>query len=308
MMKILDKGGEDKDKIFRKATYRVFSEKPGTVGDGVNYAVYASAWKEKDDLAEVWIDWGSYAYGEGVRGESAHRELVSLLKSVNVTYEKLESDDFDTLDCCCFYGYHGGFTCAVETVSGKKVEVYFGDTRDPERPSVREMKEEMERTVRTKLLNPAWIEGKKRHGYKGAVDISERVGRVYGWAATADIVENWVFDGIVDTFVADKEMRKWFEENNPWALEEIARRLLEAAERGIYKADKEHLKKLKEAYLEIEGFMEERLGDVEGDFQGGEITILTRDDVKSWDDKVKGKVEEWKKVIEDLKEVKRGYG
>lgn len=301
MMKILDKGGEDRDKIFRKATYRVFSEKPGTVGDGVNYAVYASAWKEKNDLAEVWIDWGSYAYGEGVRGESAHRELVSLLKSVNVTYEKLESDDFDTLDCCCFYGYHGGFTCAAETVSGKKIEVYFGDTRDPERPSIREMKEEMERTVRTKLLNPAWIEGKKRHGYKGAVDISERVGRVYGWAATADIVENWVFDGIVDTFVADKEMRKWFEENNPWAFEEIARRLLEAAERGIYKADEEHLKKLKEAYLEIEGFMEERLGDVEGDFQGGEITILTREDVKSWDDKAKGKIEEWKKIVEDFK-------
>ncbi|GAB6163961.1 hypothetical protein JCM12298_31210 [Desulfothermus naphthae] len=163
------------------------------------------------------------------------------------------------------------------------------------------MKEEMERTVRTKLLNPAWIEGKKRHGYKGAADISERVGRVYGWAATADIVENWVFDGIVDTFVADKEMRKWFEENNPWAFEEIARRLLEAAERGIYKADEEHLKKLKEAYLEIEGFMEERLGDVEGDFQGGEITILTREDVKSWDDKAKGKIEEWKKIVEDFK-------
>jgi len=31
----------------------------------------------------------------------------------------------------------------------------------------------------------------KRHGYKGAGDISKRIGRVYGWEATT--VDDWIF-------------------------------------------------------------------------------------------------------------------
>lgn len=287
----------DKQVAFRRATYRVFSEKPGAYGAGANLAVLASAWKEKEDLAEVWIDWGSYAYGKGVYGDSAPKELVSLLKSVKLTYQKLESDDFDTLDCCCFFAFHGGFTCAAESISGDKVASYFGDSRDPDRPEIRDMKDELERTLRIRLLNPTWIEGKKRHGYKGAVDISQRVGRVYGWSATAGIVDKWMYDAITETFVMDDEMRQWFKDNNPWALEEITRRLIEAVERKLYEPDQEHLRRLKEAYLEIEGIMEEKLGSAEGEYQGGDITILTKDDVKSWDDKVKGKIKEWKRLV-----------
>ena len=286
----------DEKTAFRRATYRVFSEKPGAYGAGANLAVFASAWKEKKDLADVWIDWGCYAYGEGIYGHAAPNELVNLLKSVNITYEKLESDDFDTLDCCCFFGYHGGFTCAAETISGKDVRMYFGDTRDPDRPEIRDMKDEIERTVRTRLLNPKWIKGKKQHGYKGASDISERVGRVYGWSATTGIIEKWVFDAIADTFVLDEEMRKWFKENNPYALEEIARRLMEAAERELWTPDEEMLKKLKEAYLDVEGMIEEKLGEVEGEYQGGEITVLTKDDVKAWDAKVKDIEKKWKNI------------
>lgn len=288
----------DEKTAFRRATYRVFSEKPGAYGAGANLAVLASAWKEKKDLAEVWIDWGCYAYGEGVHGEAAPEELVSMLNSVDITYEKLESDDFDTLDCCCFFGYHGGFTCAAEMISGKDVSMYFGDTRDPDHPEIRDMKDELERTVRTRLLNPAWIEGKRRHGYKGASDISSRVGRVYGWSATAGIVDDWVFDDIASAFVFDEEVKEWFEENNPWALEEMTRRLLEAVGRELWKPDEETLQKLKEAYLDVEGMMEEKLGIIEGDYQGGEITVLTKDDVEAWGSKVADIEKRWNAVVD----------
>ncbi|MEA3283018.1 MAG: cobaltochelatase subunit CobN [Euryarchaeota archaeon] len=90
-----------------------------------------------------------------------------------------------------------------------------------------------------------------------------------------------MFDDIAETFVFDDEMKEWFEENNPYALEEMARRLLEAADRELWRPDEETLQKLKEAYLDVEGVMEEKLGVVEGDFQGGEITVLARDDVES---------------------------
>jgi len=86
-------------------------------------------------------------------------------------------------------------------------------------------------------------------------------------------VDDWIFDDIARMFVLDKEMLKFFEENNLWALEEMGRRLLETYERGLWHADKEVIKGLKSAYLEMEGWMEERMGDVKGDFQGGAIGV-----------------------------------
>jgi cobaltochelatase CobN len=109
----------------------------------------------------------------------------------------------------------------------------------------------------------------KQHSYKSAGDISKRVGRVYGWEATTQEVDDWIFDDIAKTFIMDEENRKFFQENNPWAMEEMGRRLLEAEQRGLWKADPEVLDALKNLYLEIEGWMEERMGDVGGEFQGG---------------------------------------
>ena len=294
MERLLGTGQYDEATAQRKASYRVFGMKPGAYGAGVNLAVFASAWKEDKDLADVFIDWSGYAYGKDVFGEENHVEFADLLKTVEVTYRSHESDEFDILDCCCFFGYQGGFTIAAETISGKEVQVYHGDTRDPDRPAIREMKDEIERVVRTRLLNPKWIEGKKRHGYKGAGDISKRVDHVYGWSATTKLVADWVFNEMAERFVIDEEMREWFKENNPWALEEMGRRLIEAAERELWKPDAELLEKLKEPYLVLEGLMEEKLGVVEGEYQGGEITVLAREDVEAWSAKVKGIEEVWK--------------
>ncbi|HIH69239.1 cobaltochelatase subunit CobN [Methermicoccus shengliensis] len=268
------------------ASCRVFGTKAGAYGAGVNYAVYSSAWRKEEELGEVFIDWSGYAYGKEAQGKPSHAQLASLLKSVDVTYLKKESDEFDILDCCCNFSYAGGFTAAAKRVSGKSAVPMFGDTRDPNQPRVRTMKEELERVVRTRLLNPAWIESMKRHGYKGAQDISKRITHVYGWSATAGIVEKWVYDEIFKTFVASEPMREWFEQTNPFALEEMERRLIEAAERGLWSADEDTLERLRELYLSMEGIMEERLGPG-GDYQGGNITILTRDDVGAWKEKVR---------------------
>lgn len=270
----------------RLATFRVFSAAPGTYGTGVELAVASSAWNEEKDLAGVYFQWTSYAYGAGVYARKAVDELIHNCSLVTVTFEKFDSDEIDLLDCCHIYGVHGGFTNAAEVVSGQKVKTLFGDTSDPARPAIRTLNEELSRIAHTRLLNPAWIEGKKRHGYKGAGDISSRTNHMYGWQATTKQVDNWVFDGIAEKFVFDEENRQFFEENNPWALEEIGRRLLEAESRGLWKAAPETLERLKELYLEIEAWMEERMGDVDGDFQGGAVDIKTAADIPGWREKM----------------------
>jgi cobaltochelatase CobN len=231
---------------------RIFASKPGTYGNGVNLAVYASAWKEEKDLSDVFVQWNGYAYGKSNFGAEARDGLVAQLKTVDLTFNKTVTDEYDLFGCCCYFGTQGGLTAAAREVSGRDVCAYYGDTRDQDRIEVRSLADEVRRVVRSKLLNPKWVEGMKRHGYKGAGDISKRIGRVYGWEATTQEVDDWIFDDIARTFVLDDKMRKFFEENNPWALEEIGRRLLEASERGLWNADEEVIEGLKSAYLEVE--------------------------------------------------------
>ncbi|AIS51710.1 cobaltochelatase CobN [Thermoanaerobacter kivui] len=279
--------GSKGEEAWRNATLRIFASKPGTYSAGVNLAVYASAWKEEKDLADIFVYWNGYAYGKNTFGKEAFKELQSSLKTVDVTYNKVVCDEYDLFGCCCYFGTHGGMTAAARVASGKEVKTYYGDTREPEHVEVRTLADEVRRVVRTKLLNPKWIEGQKRHGYKGASDISKRIGRVYGWEATTQEVDDWIFDDIAKTFILNRENRQFFKENNPWAMEEIVRRLLEAEQRGLWKADPQVLESLRETYLEIEGWLEEDMGDVKGEFQGGAIDILTAEEVSDWGAKMK---------------------
>lgn len=268
----------------REATLRIFSSKPGTYSAGVQLAVYASAWKDEKDLADIFLYWNGYAYGKDVNGREAHTRLASNLKTVDATFNKVVSDEYDLLGCCCYFGVHGGLTAAARQASGRDVKVYFGDTREPQHVEVRDMADELRRVVRTRLLNPKWIEGMKQHGYKGAQDISKRVGRVYGWEASTQEVDDWIFDDITKAFVLDEEMRRFFEENNPYALEEMSRRLLEAQSRGLWNPDPQVLEALKNSYLEIESWMEELAG--EGEFQGGAVEVMSFEDVPDWEKKM----------------------
>jgi len=265
---------------LRDATLRIFSSRPKTYGNGVNLAVLASAWKTEADLADIYVAWNGYAYGKDIKGKDAHLELAANLSTVSVTFNKVQSDEYDLLGCCCYFGTHGGMTAAARHYSAHEVRPYYGDTREPESVGVRDLSDEIRRVVRTKLLNPKWIDGMKEHGYKGASDMMKRITRVYGWEASTQEVDDWIFDDIAETFVNNDEMRQFFEENNPYALEEIARRLLEAEQRGLWNADPEVLEDLKNNYLQVESWMEEQIG--EGDFQGGSVDIITADEVSSW--------------------------
>jgi cobaltochelatase CobN len=265
---------------------RIFGSRAGTYGMGVNLALYASAWKEESELADIYISWNGYAYGRDNYGESAHDQLIEQLKTVDVTFNKTATDEYDLLGCCCYFGTHGGMTIAAETVKGQKIATYYGDTRDPETVEVRTLAEEVTRVVRTKLLNPKYIDGLKEHGYAGASELSRRIGRVYGWDATTGQVDDWIFDDIARTFLLDEENRKFFEENNPYAMEEIGRRLLEANERGVWQADPEVIDGVRESYLMIEGMMEDRMDGTGGAVQGGSVDVYTMDDIDAWKEKI----------------------
>ena len=271
---------ENSELPFDDAAARLFGAQPGTYTAGVNLLIYSSSWEQQGDIGDLFTLYNQYSYGRNRFGKEAMGVLQKNLSTVELTYDKVMSDEHDLLGCCCYFANHGGMTAAARNLSGAEVRTYYGDSRETTSVEVRTLGEEISRVVTGKLLNPKWIEGQKKAGYQGAGDISKRVGRVYGWDATTDAVDDRIFDDITKTFVANEENRQFFMENNPWALEEMSRRLLEACDRGLWNPEDGLLEEIQDAYLELEGFLEEDMGDAAGEFQGSSIEITPRDQME----------------------------
>jgi len=115
------------------------------------------------------------------------------------------------------------------------------------------------RGVRSRLLNPKWIDGLLEHSYHGGQKIAQRFENLLGLAATTNDVENWIFTSLHNVYVKDKELRRRMQENNRWAYASILESLLEQQQRGYWEASTEEMKQLRDAYLETEGKIEEKM-------------------------------------------------
>jgi cobaltochelatase CobN len=115
------------------------------------------------------------------------------------------------------------------------------------------------RGARTRLLNPKWIDALLEHDFHGAQKIADRVEYMVGLAATTNAVDNWIWSSIAQSYIFDDEMRQRLTENNRFTSAEIIKRLMEASKRDYWDATEEEIEKLKNAYLEIEGDIEEKL-------------------------------------------------
>jgi cobaltochelatase CobN len=249
--------GMDREKAWREATFRVFGCPPGTYGAGVAELVEAKKWETKEDLGEIYIRYSGHAYGKDAYGLSRQDAFRRNLARMDVTVKNEDSREYDMMSCTDYYNYYGGLIAASHTVRGVAPLSLMGDSSDPRRVKVRSTEEEAKHVLRARLINPKWLSGLKRHGYKGAGDISHMMDVMFGWDATADVMEDWMYRRVAETYALDQEMREWMERVNPFARQNILDKLLEAASRGMWDADEETLRKLQEEYLELEGKLEE---------------------------------------------------
>lgn len=234
---------------------RIFSDMPGVYGAGVNKVLENKNWESIDDLAKVYINWGCYAYGRGKYGMKADEEFKKILRIVEVTVKNEDSQEWDIFEGDDFNAYHGGMIATIRALGGKP-KSYVGDSSDPSNIKVRSLEEEGKRIYRAKVMNPKWIEEMKKHGYKGAEYFSKYVDHIFQWDATSEIIEDWMYQGIAEKYVFDEKMQEFFRKNNPYALMNIAERLLEAIQRGMWNADEETKEKLRKIYLEMEAELE----------------------------------------------------
>ncbi|WP_278522667.1 cobaltochelatase subunit CobN [Clostridium cochlearium] len=239
-----------------EACYRIFGSKPGTYGAGVNNLINTKKWKNFKDLGDVFTSWGCYVYGEKNYGKTSPEIFKKRLSNLDVAVKNIDNRERGMMDSDDFYSFHGGMIAAVKTHKGKESKAFIGDSSEIERVKTRTVSEEMRHEFRARILNPKWIESMKKHGYKGAGDISLTVDYAFGWDATAKAMDEWMYEDLAKKFVLDKNFTKWMKSVNPWALQNITERLLESIQRNMWNADKEMEQKIKKVYLRVEGDIE----------------------------------------------------
>ena len=257
-IKELMKEGLSEKEARELSCIRVFSDKPGTYGAGINALLDSSRWNETKDLGEVWIDWGGYGYGKDIYGKRAHKSFRTQLSRVDATIKNQDSRELDILSSDDFNAYHGGLNAAVLAASGKRPVSYSGDSSNPNNLIIRSTDEEMRFVFRARVLNQKWIKAMMEHGYKGAGDLSRLVDIAFQWDATSDVMDDWMYEELAKNYALDKEMQEFFKKYNPDALLNISERLLEAIKRGMWQASSELEQELTELYLQMEAELEGR--------------------------------------------------
>jgi cobaltochelatase CobN len=228
-------GGLDEAAARRRAGFRVFGSKPGAYGAGLQALIDERGWQGDADLARAYLAWGGYAYGAGAAGSAEHGLFEQRLSGVEGVVHNQDNREHDLLDSDDYYQFEGGLTAAVRHLSGSQPAVYHNDHSRPESPKIRSLQEEVARVVRARVVNSKWIAGVMRHGYKGAFEMAATVDYLFAFAATARAVADHHFDAVFEAYLEDPKVRDFLRENNPAALKEMAERLVEAQDRGLWR-------------------------------------------------------------------------
>ncbi|GAU76150.1 cobaltochelatase subunit CobN [Fusibacter sp. 3D3] len=255
-IKDLIQQGIDMDEASERSKIRVFSAAPGTYGAGVSHLIESKAWDSYEDIADVYSNWSSHGYSSRQHGSRMQAMFEKRLSTVEVTIKNESNIEVDMFSSDDFYAYHGGLVACVKKHSGKNPLAITGHTEDANRPVLRTLKAETARIVRTKIFHPVWLEGLKRHGYKGAQEVVMAVNHLFGWDATSEVAEDWMYQKIAEQFLFDQENRDWLESVNKWSTHSISERLLESHQRGMWDADEEVVSQLRALYLNTEGLIE----------------------------------------------------
>lgn len=245
--------GMPKEEAQRQASYRVFGSKPGAYGAGLQGLIDERCWQQASDLADAYLNWGGYAYGnQQGDGVEAREAFVNRLSQLEAVVQNQDNREHDILDSDDYYQFQGGMTNAVRVLSGEMPAVYHSDHANPEKPIIRTLKEELNRVVRSRVLNPKWIEAMREHGYKGAFEMSASLDYLFAYDATTDLVADYQYQQISDALLMDPQNRAFLQQHNPHALEEMAERLLEAIQRGLWQQPEDYQERLQDLLLQLD--------------------------------------------------------
>ena len=265
--------------------WRVYGSAPGAYGAGLQALIDSGQWESRSDLGEAFLQWSSWRYGPALgsgaaageagqadsgRGASAwdpsqagieashdRSGLEARLRQVQVVLHNQDNREHDLLDSDDYYQFQGGLSAAVEHLRGSAPQLWFADHSRSERPRLHRLEKEFDKVVRSRLLNPRWIEAMQGHGYKGGFEMAASLDYLFAYDASTGRVPDWSYGALAEGWLADPDVLAFLRRSNPWALRDMAERMLEAHHRGLWEgARADQLEGLRELVLESEALIE----------------------------------------------------
>ncbi|WDR06599.1 cobaltochelatase subunit CobN [Devosia rhodophyticola] len=216
------------------AGHRIFGSKPGAYGAGLQALIDSGHWQTKANLADAFLNWGQYAYGAKAAGTPERDRFAARLSNIDAVVHNQDNREHDLLDSDDYYQFEGGLAVTAETLSGSQPAVYHNDHSRPEHVLTRTLTEEIAKVMRSRVVNPKWINGLRRHGYKGAFEIIATVDYMFAFAATTGAVKTHHFDLAFEAFVEDENTRNFIKKNNSFGYDELLEKFREALARGLW--------------------------------------------------------------------------
>ncbi|MBM5795694.1 MAG: cobaltochelatase subunit CobN, partial [Cyanobacteria bacterium M_surface_7_m2_037] len=246
--------------------WRVYGSAPGAYGAGLQGLIDSGEWESRADLAAAYLNWSSWRYeglggadgqGPGLRIAADRQGFEQRLAGVQVVLHNQDNREHDLFDSDDYYQFQGGLAAAVEAVSGRAPQLWFGDHSRHQRPRMHRLEREFDKVLRSRVLNPRWIEGMQQHGYKGGFEMAASLDYLFAYDASTGRVPDWSYGAISEQWLNDPAVLEFLRRANPWALRDMAERLLEAHHRGLWSgAQQNQLERLRQLVLEAEALVE----------------------------------------------------
>jgi magnesium chelatase subunit H len=242
------------------AAVRVFSNAPGNYGTNVNFMVMDSQWEREETLGDLFVTRKCFAYGRdskglAIEGREARVAMDRALARVEATYQNIDTFEIGLTDVDHYFEYLGGVSKAVEKRAKARPAIYLSDSLSRD-VKIRTLEETVRLETRAKTLNPKWYEGMLKHGFRGVAEIENHVSNTFGWSATADAVDDWIYSEVANTFLFDESMLERLRDLNPHSAHSLVQRLLEANGRGYWDVEDSVLEKLRDISRSLEDQLE----------------------------------------------------
>ncbi len=249
----LEASGMAEEEAEKLSRLRVFSEEPGGYGNGVSEMTGASGlWQDEKEVVEVYEKRMGFAFGGSRWGTPARELFRQQLAGVDVAVHSRSSNIYGLLDNDDMFQYLGGLAMAVRHESGRTPETLVTNQQQAGQVRVEDMATTLGREMRSRYLNPEWIEGMQKEDYAGAREMSNFVEYLWGWQVTTpDKVDADKWQQVHEVYVEDKyglQLKEFFNRANPWAYQSVTARMLEAVRKDYWQADEAVQKKLAAEY------------------------------------------------------------
>jgi len=256
MKEELEGKGVPAEKAQALSRARIFGWAPGEMANSWYYYLVerSGEWDTREDLLDVYLSHCRHVYTEGMWGEDAPDAYNAAISGTDLILRSWHDSRSTPLGEKYGWWVDGSLAMAVENITGKKPDLFFVDVRDMDSAKIVDSRDAVAMDFRARLFNRKWIEGMMDEGYAGADLLAEHVSNTMGWEIVSpEFVtdEHWM--EITDVYVRDSKelgLGEWFEEENPFAFQDLTEVMLETIRKEFWQPDAETVREIVEAYTQ----------------------------------------------------------